>query len=95
MPSLPPEPPDLLAEVLARRKELEDARSAAARIEGQLDALLARLWEEHGISSLKTAGKILLELERERTMLEQEFADGLAEFDAEHGEALGWTRKVG
>ncbi len=62
------------------KQQLEKRQREAERQRGVLDALLSRLKEEHGCSSVEEAEKLLARLQREAGELEAKLARELTRF---------------
>jgi chromosome segregation ATPase len=77
-----------LQEFARLKDELESLKRRAARAQGALEQLKARLREEFGIGTLKAARTLLGELEAERADLEKRYAAGRAAFREEYGDLL-------
>ena len=78
--------PDPTQELLKLKKKIEDSKTEAARIEGQVSQLEKQRSEEFGCHTDEEANAYIEELELDVAKLEAEIVEGIATIKDE----LGW-----
>lgn len=77
---------DTVKELLALQKQIEEAKAAKARIEGELKSLLKRMNDEFGSDDPAEVGKKVEAMRRQAAKLRQQVAEGLEVLKKEVGE---------
>lgn len=73
-------------QLLALKEEIAEAKSKAAELKGQKNALMKQLKEEWGCTSIEVAEKKIKQMEKDITKLDAEIKKGMDELNVKYPE---------